>query len=291
MRLLCALVAAGILAACSASSPSIQALPVAGLRALPADALYVSDFGSDRVEILANKSYRKVGAIARGLDGPDGNFIDAHGNLYVANWSGIDITEYSPGKSSPSHTYRAGMTDPVNVTVDDSGNVYESDFNGGFVNEYAQGSDSVVASCAPGAQVNGIAVDGKGDVFVAYGTNIAELQGGVAACNPTVLKVTIGFAGGMVLDEHGNLVVCDELGPTVDVIAPPYKKVTRTIGSDFSEPLHVSLNKANTLAFVADVAAKNVTIVDYASGSNVTRLGRANGLSDPSAAVDRSNDY
>jgi DNA-binding beta-propeller fold protein YncE len=254
--------------------------------------LYVSDFGSGKVEILTNKAYRKIAAIARGLDGPDGDFLDARGNLYVANWAGDDITEYPPGATSPSHTYNAGMTDPVNVSVDPDGNVYESDFNGGFVNEYAQASNHVVATCSPGGQVSGVAVDNHGDVFVAYGTNIAEYKGGLAACNEKVLKATLGFAGGMVLDEHDNLVVCDQLGPTVDVIAPPYARVTNTIGSGFTEPLHVTLNKANTLAFVADDAAKSVTIINYKTGTNLTRLARANGLADPSSAVDRPNaDY
>jgi hypothetical protein len=184
------------------------------------------------------------------------------------------------------------MVEPVDVSVDTDGNVYAADFNGNSVTEYAQGSNKVIASCSPGYQVSGVAVNVSGDVFVAYGSNIAEYKGGLGSCNAKTLGVTLGFAGGMVLDQHNDLVVCDQVGPTVDVIAPPYKNVTRTIGSGFAQPLHVTLDRENLLAFVADDVAKAVTIVDYQTGANVKRLGRANGLIDPSGAVDRPNaDY
>jgi hypothetical protein len=284
-----------LLAGCSSEAQlpaSVSAESVAPASTEQLDELYVSDFGTGRVEMLRNGTYKKVGAIARGLNGPDGNFVDTHGNFYVANWAGRDIAEYAPGSSSPSHTYSAGMTDPVNVSVDSAGSVYEADFNGAFVNEYAQGRNNVIASCAPGAQVSGVAVDKLGDVFVAYGANIAEYKSGLDGCNQKALKVSLGFAGGMVFDKNDNIIVCDQLGPTVDVIAPPYSAVTRTIGSGFTEPLNVTLDKENRLAFVADDAAKTVTVIDYASGKNVVRLGRADGLLQPSAAVDRPNaDY
>lgn len=264
--------------------------------ALPKD-LFVDDFGTGATEILKNGSYANIGAISSGINGPDGNTVDKAGNLYVANYAGINITEYAPGGTSPSFTYSAGMSDPVAAGVDSQGNVYEGDYalgGSGFVNEYKQGSNTVLNTCAPGGAVEGVAVDAHNDVFVDYnssqgGAKITEYKGGLKGCKATVLGVSLSFAGGMVLDKHSNIVVCDQLGPTVDVIAPPYSSVTSTLGSGYSDPFHVTINKKNKLAFVADNALANVQVLKYPSGTNVKTLGSANGLSDPSSAVDGIN--
>jgi hypothetical protein len=259
--------------------------------------LFVDDFGTNAVEVLKNKSWTNIGSISSGIDGPDGNFADKKGNLYVANYAGVNITEYKEKTgSSPTYTYNSGMTDPVAVTTDAKGNVYEGDYadgGSGFVNEYAQGSNTVVQSCSPGGAVEGVAVDAKGDVFVAYnmssGARITEYTGGLKSCNGTVLGVSLGFAGGMVLDKNNDIIVCDQTAAAVDVIDPPYTSISGTLGSGYSDPFHVTLNKKEKEAYVADYAAADVQVLSYPSGSNIATLGSANGLSDPAAAVDGQN--
>jgi hypothetical protein len=275
-----------------ASPGSVSPARYRGLKAL-----YVSDAGTGAVEILKNGTWASLGSISTGLGGPDGDFLDKKGNFYVANYSGVTIQEYKPHGTSPSFTYSSGMTDPVGVDVDTHGNVYEADYSSGgsgFVNEYAQGSNTVLHTCSPGGAVEGVAVDLAGDVFVDYntpssGAKITEYKGGLSGCKATVLGVTLGFAGGMVLDAHSNLIVCDQTAPAVDVIDPPYSSVTGTLGSGYSDPFHVTINKANALAFVADAAAANVQVLKYPSGTNVITLGSAQGLSDPFSAVDGPN--
>jgi DNA-binding beta-propeller fold protein YncE len=263
--------------------------------------LYVSDFGgtttpSGYVERLHNGTYTEKGRLTSSIDGPDGNFIDAAGNFYVANYAGIDIAEFAPHGTTPSFVYNSGMDDPVDVTVDTSGNVYEADYasgGAGFIKEYKQASNKAIHTCAPGVAFEGVAVDTKGDVFVDYNESgagaIIEYTGGLKGCHATVLGVTLSFAGGMALDSKGDLLVCDQLKPAVEVIDPPYTKVNHTLGSGFTEPFHVTLNKANTFAFVADVGAAKVFIFDYPNGHFVTTLGSADGLTDPSGAVDGPN--
>ena len=46
-----------------------------------------------------------------------------------------------------------------------------------------------------------------------------------------VLGVTLDYAGGLTTDKNDKLIVCDMNKPAVDVIAPPYTHVTRTLGS------------------------------------------------------------
>jgi hypothetical protein len=253
--------------------------------------LYVGDRDLSEVVILKNKTYTQVGTISD-TSGVDRDYLDSKGNLYVANTDG-NIAEYAPGASSPSFTYSADMDDPIGVNVDTKGNVYEVDYQGGFVNEYAQKTNSVLHSCLPGGSVEGVAIDASKDVFVVYyasGTGkIAEYKNGLSGCNETVLGATVGFPGGMVLDKHGNLLVCDQSHASVDVIDPPYSSITGTLGSGFGAPVEVTLNKANALAFVTDSVNEDVQVLDYPSGSNVTTLDGSNGLEEPWGAVDGPN--
>ena len=255
--------------------------------------LLVDDFGTDKVEILKNNSWKEIAEISDGIAGPDGNYVDANGNFYVANYLGPNITEYKPKTTQPSFTYKNAMTDPVGVSADAGGNVYEADYNGGFVGEYAQGVDSVVAACFPGGQVEGVAIDRSNDVFVAYNrkndARIIEYMGGLTGCSGKLLGAKLEYAGGLAIDKDGNLIVCDQATSTVDVIPPPYQRVSKTLGSGFEDPFHVTLNRSNTLVFVADVAWGDVQVLDYPSGAGVAELGPSNGISDATSAVDGQN--
>jgi hypothetical protein len=251
--------------------------------------VYVSDIGNDDVVLLKDKTYADVGALTNGIYGPDGAFIDNKGNFYVANFEDVNISEYAPHGTKPKFVYNAGMTDPVDVTVDGHGNVYEADYLGGFVAEYAQKSNTQLYQCSPG-DVEGVAVDRSGDVFVDFGSSIVEYIGGLSGCTATPLGVTLDSAGGMAIDRHDDLVVCDQLGQAVDVVAPPYTSVTRVLQSGYA-PFHVTINKDNRLAFVASVDDATVYVVDYATGGALATLeGKAYGLSDPVAAVYGPND-
>lgn len=247
----------------------------------------VSDFGTGAVEVL-NHNYALHQTITSGLSGPDGDWYDEFGRLYVANYSGITVQEYAQGGTTPIFTYTAGLVDPINVTTDESDNVYVADYNfggAGFVNEYAQGSNTVLHSCAPGGAAEGIAVGETGKVFVSYNdpntgiAHIAVYKTGLAGCHETVLPVTMGFAGGMQIGNNRALVAEDQF-VGVNIIPPPYGSISSTI-TGFCDPFHVALNKGNTLMFVADPCNANVVIDNYPSGTLVTTLGAANGLSDP----------
>jgi hypothetical protein len=253
--------------------------------------LYISDFRT--VVLLKNGTYKNAGTIDNGLVSPDGDFVDAAGNFYVADYDAVDIQEYKPRGKSPLFTYKRDMIDPVTVSVDRQGNVYEADYDGRYVNEYAQKSNMVMNSCSPGGGVEGVAVDARNDVFVDYNENasgpgkVAEYKGGLAGCQETVFKVALKFAGGMVLDARSNLIVVDQFSPAVDVIPPPYNRIKRTVGSNYIAPFHVTLDKRNKLAFVADLYV--VDVIDYRSNSLVAMLGSANGFDFPASAADDPN--
>jgi hypothetical protein len=278
--------------------------------------IWVTDFGTGATDIVKYNTWAGQGSFSTGMNGPDGDWVDkAHPqDLYVANYAGPNITEYTGANNGNpptlAYTYSAGMADPVDVTTDKNGNVYEADYNytvagGGYVNEYAQMSNTVVASCSPGGNAEGVAVDKHGNVFVAYNNissfvgNIVEYPHGLAAsgCVGTVLPITFGFLGGIALDKvSGNLIVCDQTGPSfsgaaVDVVSysSGYTAIAGTLGSGYSDPFHVTIDMANDKAYVADLSAAVVQVLNYPAGTNITTLGSANGLTQPASAVDTHN--
>jgi len=121
--------------------------------------LAVSDFGTGAVEVL-NGKYALTSTITTGLAGPDGDFYDGKGNLYVANDAGPNVTEYNKAESE-TFTYSSGLIDPVGVSVDSHGNVYAADYGDGgasVVVEYPQGSNTPTASCSDGLANEGVSV-------------------------------------------------------------------------------------------------------------------------------------
>ncbi|MGB6601701.1 MAG: hypothetical protein WBE77_11525 [Candidatus Cybelea sp.] len=242
--------------------------------------------------MLRNKTYQDLGVITNGINGASDVFVDKQGNLYVANSSSPNVAEYSPGATSPTFYYSAGMSAPSAVTVDAHGNVFEGD-NNGAVNEYFQGYNVLAASChvggSQGGVVVGIAVDSAGDVFInlyspGYSNFIFEYFGGLGSCYRGYATRVPQSVGHIALDAESNLLVL--VGGAVYVFDPPYTSLSSTIGSGFSDAVDVKLNRANTQAFVTDSTSHTVTVVSYPGGSNVRALGSSKGLINPYAAVD-----
>ena len=265
--------------------------------------VYIDDFGTGNAQVIKyNHWTTNEGTISAGMNGPDGNWVDKPvagvRHLYVANYGLPGITEYDTA-GNLVFTYNAGIADSIGVTTDKNGNVFEADFNytvsgGGYVNEYAQQSNTVMATCSPGGNVEGVAVDKHGNVFVDYnlpagGAGITEYHAPFSSCNSTVLPITLGFAGGMVLDKQGDLVVCDQTAPAVDIIAPPYTGITGTLGSGWVDPFHVTVDMAGTRAYVTDYGAADVSVLTYPGASPIATISSTSGLSSPVSTVDEHN--
>jgi hypothetical protein len=295
------LVVAAVLSGCATAGTWGNApLPgvAAGLGApaqQSAGILYVDDGGNRAVDMFNNGGWKKVGRITNGIGAINRNWVDTQGNLYLAQFSPVQIVEYAPGGSGPSFIYDSRMQLPVDVTTDTAGNVYEADELTSSVNEYARHTNLVSASCANGSALFlSDAVDGNGDVFVGVETGgrgrIMEYSGGLNGCHATKLGVALNFPAGMALDENGDIVVCDEGNNSVDIIPPPYNKISGTLGSGYNWPLTVRINAKNDRAYVVDEGPpSDVFILNYPSGSLIKTLTSKNGVSGATGAVDSDN--
>jgi hypothetical protein len=261
--------------------------------------LFVSD-GSGSVAVLANRSHKNVGQITDGLNGADGVWVDNAGNLYVANYKSAQVTEYTPGSSTPKCTYSSGLVDPITVTTDRSGNVYVADFNDyqdpGYLYKYAQCSNTVTKRYTVILGPTGVAVDRRGNIFVmawaeGYGYLLEFKRG---RSTPTALGATVNVPGGLVIDNKGNLIADDQEVATyqpgsIDIIAPPYYQTSVPLIQGLGDPYHVALNKQQTRLFSANVNAGTVTVYSYPAGALLETLGPAQGLTTPYGVSDSPN--
>ncbi|MBV8724786.1 MAG: hypothetical protein JO078_11510 [Candidatus Eremiobacteraeota bacterium] len=292
----------------AAPAQSLQNPSMPAAKGIPRD-LYVADlgakFGTGGIFILKNRSYKEVGAITNGISQADGIWVDQHGNVYAANASGGNATEYAPHGSSPICTY-SGATDPINVSTDAKDHVYVADWNNGSngaILEYKQCKNKIInhysfnSYTAPEAAV----ADASGNLFVAYYNSQGppSAQGAfeefaAGSMTPKQLKATVMFPGGMVVDKHGDLIVADQgtQGQTngaVDVIAPPYK-TPKAIASNLTQPFHLTLNHREKLLFVNSLslfsAHPTVWVMSYPSGTILTTLNSSNGLQYPTGVAE-----
>lgn len=298
-----AAVAAASLSACSGSVAPSAGLGPAGLSSLTSSVragsvphrvklngsfrvLYVTDQGgANDVDVLQYRQWTSIGTIDT-VNAPWGDWVDNSGNLYVAINEGKTITEYDP-IGNPIFTYNLGLVEPIAVTTDRFGAVYEADRVSG-VSEFPQRINQSI-NC-PNYPATGIAVDRRGDVFISSNNQILEYRHGLvdSACTPTVLPIVTSSPVGLAVDRQGNLLVADSGSAAVDIVAPPYTSITGTLGTGYTAPERVTINKAGTQAYVTD-GFQTVRVLTYPSGSNVATLGSANGITAPIEAVSSNN--
>ena len=147
---------------------------LAGLALDGAGNLYVSDSSED-VAYKVTPSGILTKLPITGLSQPNDLAVDAEGDLFVANASSGQITEYS--SAGQQSTFKSGLITPRGIAVDPQGDVYvaQATPQGTVVKITPGGTETVVAGNIGGStpatttslnDPQGLAMDALGDIFV-----------------------------------------------------------------------------------------------------------------------------
>jgi DNA-binding beta-propeller fold protein YncE len=290
------LLAAGLafVAGCGAT-PTVVAAPLQsrGTQALPfegariAGRLYASDGDRGAMYVFGAGSGHKLIRQFGQFSSPTSIATDASGNLYVQDWGqgSYDGHVYviAPGKSTPFLTLDDTGALPSDIAIDAAGTVYvangydqQSCGSSGDVRVYTRGATKAAYTICdsgigqPYSQVNGVAVDTKGDVFVTW-ENAQNTGGRVREFSPgpnykgRFLPPTFGYPSAVAIDSANDLVVSDVRLPGVEV----FSRGGKTLKYSFArtgDPLHVAFDASGEHLFVADALANQIGEYEYATG-------------------------
>ena len=217
---------------------------------------------------------------------------DAVGNVYVPDWgnSPYDGHVYvtAPGRNTPFLTLDDSGALPSDLAVDAAGTVYvangydQQGCGAGDVRVYPKGAttaayticDSAIGQ--PYSQVNGVAVDSKGDVFVTW-ENGSYTGGLVHEFTPGphftghFLPPKFKYPSAIAIDSANNIVVSDVEAPAVEVFSPGAKRLKYSFART-GDPLHVAFDATQAHLFVADAIANQIGEYEYATGTLVNSI-------------------
>jgi hypothetical protein len=249
--------------------------------------LYASDEGAGSINIYKLPALTLVGQITSGIVQPEGIATDKHGNLYVSNLSGDTVTVYKQGQTSAFLTLTE-TGGPDDVAVATNGYVFVGDISGG-VDVYPPGattpSTRLTNSAVSGGAL-GVAVDSHNNVYAA-GVSTQQTPAVVEYANMSGSGTNLGLTGlenptGVLVDNHGNLVVSDFVAGLVDIYAPGKTSPTSTI--TVPEADRTSINKGENTLYVPQGPVGNIDIVTYPGGSSTGMLSIGNFVSGTASA-------
>jgi hypothetical protein len=243
--------------------------------------------GDFDIDIFSVPKYLLVGQITDGIDVPSGIATDSNGNLYVANSYSDTVTVYPLRESTPSLTLTV-PGNPNGVAVAANGYVVVGDYSGA-VDVYPPGRTSPSSRLTnPNiGHVYVVAVDAENDVYAGGSDSTTNYSG-----TPVVVKyakmrgsgTVVGLKNlptrisGMLVDEHGNIVVSGCGGHSIlqDICIYPPGKKSPSSKLSVEDAFGVAFDEKENLIYVAQYSYRFVRVLDYPSGSLVAIIPLAN---------------
>jgi hypothetical protein len=266
-----------------------------------APVLYVSDYtavGYVNVYAQKGKNHGPIGQLT-GFAYPANLFVDAQGDLFVADSNDFDVPVYHQGSTTPFETLQDPNEYPFGVAENSHGTMYvASDVSSGGlpgnVAVYTGGSLTPTASLSDPRWFSAIdvAVDKSDNVYVCYDTQSGGGTFGVdeflaGTTTPVDLGLNIDSCQGLQLDHRQNLIVADTYAPAVDIFPPGTTTPSAVLGKQ-GAPAGVALTKNAKEIFVGDSSTGAVEEYTYPGGrllqTITSGLSRAYGVAtDPAA--------
>lgn len=258
-------------------------VPVSADRAKPADAtrVYVSDKTHNIVAIFDGNG-KRVGTIGStgGLNYPQNLFVDARGDLWVANQGDHDVLMFPPGSPYATVSLADHKNLPADVTICSDGtifvaNVFSPD-GGGDITVYKGITGDAIRGAArqairkltyAGSEFTGITCDAGGNVFATavVGTfgSVVEFPSGQEAHAKQLPISSGGNLGGIKIDRAGNLLVDDPEGQVTE-----YTETGRPTGVAIATGgwYGIALDAAGTTLYGADAGAEQGIAVTFPGG-------------------------
>jgi sugar lactone lactonase YvrE len=268
--------------------------------------------------VPAGMQAQTTSTVGSGFNQPFGLAVDKDGDVFVADYGNNAVKEIMAGTGGAASgtvndastviTVGSGFTNPQCVAVDGSGNVFVIEFHKNAVKEIVAGtggaasgtvnSSSTVNIVASGFNdPEGLAVDGKGNVFVTdYGNSAVKEIVAVNGVVPTTSKtitVGIGYSNprGIAVDARGDVFVADFnnhllkeiMAGTGDAASGTVNTSSsvENVGSGFEYPEGVAVDRSGDV-FVA-YSGKSVSGLSYSMMKEI--VANASGVSSNSPVI------
>lgn len=171
----------------------------------------------------------------------------------------------------------AGLSTPLRIAADSAGNYYLSDPRSGGILKY-DGSWNLIRTITAARRANGLTVTAEGNVLAGQGDRVSIIN--AAGTEVGMLGAGAGqfrMAGGITVDDAGNIYVADSLDNCIQVFNPNGTFKTRfgskgTIPGKFSCPTGIAFEKSSRQLVIADTLNGRIQFFDLA-GTYIKTIG------------------
>jgi hypothetical protein len=252
--------------------------------------LYVGLFNGQLVNVYdafgdGQPNYQLVDALGT-ITG--GIAVGKNHEVYVTTDSG-QVVAFDKGKFTPVQRYRfpdqPAQDYPLGIAVDGEGTLYAPMNTEGVLVVYPKGDTQKASLTIPmpsGETAYAAGVDLENNLYIEYGgftfpspAYVEECPPGSAQC--VDLGIQLGSGGfNLVVDNQGNVIVCDELAAQIDVFAPGATQ-PRVISQGLTGCGFFALDRQQKNLFVSNQVQGGsnqavISVFDYASGTLINTI-------------------
>jgi DNA-binding beta-propeller fold protein YncE len=233
-----------------------------------------------------------AGVNGNGLNAPTGLILDAAGNVYVANYSGNNISKYSPTGSLISSTYITGLNNPEGLVFDNAGNLYVENFVNEISNAGSVGKYSPTGAAINSAYITGltgpiaIALDSSGNLYTAnYNLNTISKFSAAGALVSANYITGLTSPTGLAFDTAGNLFVTNQTLNTISQYSPVGTLINPAFASGLSNPMGLVFAPSSGNFYVANNPGGVGNVSQVTSGGIVTTYASGGGIAPQAIAI------